>query len=89
MCRLTHAFEPVQSVWPGFGNAKFKPAKAGKTIEEYIDTGQEFVYDKHGFVVTALKEKSCSMVMNHLLLSVQITWKISLAMPVIVRIISK
>ena len=29
---LTHAFEPVQSVWPGFSNAKFKPAKAGRRI---------------------------------------------------------
>lgn len=50
---LTHAFEPVQSVWPGFGNARFKPAKAGKTIERYIEAGQEFLYDKHGFVATA------------------------------------
>ncbi|MGD8388376.1 MAG: cyclase family protein, partial [Desulfobacteraceae bacterium] len=50
---LTHAFEPVQAVWPGFGNAVFKPAKAGKTIEGYIEAGQEFVYDKHGFVATA------------------------------------
>ena len=34
---LTHAFEPVQPVWPGFGRAKFKPAKAGKRIEGYED----------------------------------------------------
>ena len=26
---LTHAFEPVQPVWPGFGHAVFKPAVAG------------------------------------------------------------
>ncbi len=50
---LTHAFEPVQAVWPGFGNAEFKPAKAGKKIEGYIDVGQEFTYDDHGFVATA------------------------------------
>ena len=50
---LTHAFEPVQSVWPGFGNAKFKPAKAGKRIEGYVEAGQEFTYEKHGFVATA------------------------------------
>ncbi len=43
---LTHAFEPVQSVWPGFGNAKFKPAKAGKRIEGYVEVGQEFTYEK-------------------------------------------
>ncbi|WP_299271028.1 cyclase family protein [uncultured Psychrosphaera sp.] len=50
---LTHAFEPVQSVWPGFGNAKFKPAKAGKRIEGYIEEGEEFTYEKHGFVATS------------------------------------
>jgi kynurenine formamidase len=50
---LTHAFEPVQAVWPGFGNAKFKPAKAGRKIEGYVDVGEEFTYEKHGFVATA------------------------------------
>jgi kynurenine formamidase len=50
---LTHAFEPVQPVWPGFGPAKFKPAVAGQDIEGYIKAGQEFTYDKHGFVATA------------------------------------
>jgi kynurenine formamidase len=50
---LTHAFEPVQPVWPGFGNATFKPATAGRKIEGYIDIGQEFDYEKHGFVATA------------------------------------
>ncbi len=50
---LTHPFEPVQSVWPGFGNAKFKPAKAGRKIEGYVDTSEEFTYKKHGFVATA------------------------------------
>jgi kynurenine formamidase len=50
---LTHAFEPVQAVWPGFGNAVFKPAKAGKRIEGYIEKGQEFTYEEHGFVATA------------------------------------
>lgn len=50
---LTHAFEPVQSVWPGFGNAKFKPATAGQPIEGYVDVGQEFTYAEHGFVATA------------------------------------
>lgn len=50
---LTHAFEPVQPVWPGFANAKFKPSVAGQDIEGYVKTGEEFTYDKHGFVATA------------------------------------
>jgi len=50
---LTHAFAPVQPVWPGFGNAKFKPAVAGQRIEGYVEVGEEFTYDKHGFVATA------------------------------------
>ncbi|MBW1649875.1 MAG: cyclase family protein [Deltaproteobacteria bacterium] len=50
---LTHAFEPVQAVWHGFGNAKFKPAKAGNRIEGYVEVGEEFTYKKHGFVATA------------------------------------
>nr|WP_310207479.1 cyclase family protein [Ancylobacter sp. 3268] len=50
---LTHAFEPVQPVWPGFGNAVFKPAVAGQDIEGYVKKGEEFTYDKHGFVASA------------------------------------
>ncbi|PZQ47969.1 MAG: cyclase [Rhodovulum sulfidophilum] len=50
---LTHAFAPVQPVWPGFGNATFKPAVAGRTIEGYVEVGEEFTYEKHGFVATA------------------------------------
>lgn len=50
---LTHAFAPVQPVWPGFGPAKFKPSVAGQDIEGYVQKGQEFTYDKHGFVATA------------------------------------
>ncbi|MYZ49068.1 cyclase family protein [Rhizobiales bacterium L72] len=50
---LTHPFEPKQAVWPGFGNARFKPAVAGKDIEGYVKTGEEFTYEKHGFVATA------------------------------------
>ena len=50
---LTHAFEPVQPVWPGFANAKFKPAVAGQDIEGYVKKGDEFTYDKHGFVASA------------------------------------
>jgi kynurenine formamidase len=50
---LTHAFEPVQPVWPGFGPAKFKPARAGRTIPGYVRAGEAFTYAKHGFVATA------------------------------------
>lgn len=50
---LTHAFGPTIAVWPGFGNAKFKPAQAGADIEGYVKTGQEYTYADHGFVATA------------------------------------
>lgn len=50
---LTHPFEPNQAVWPGFGSAKFKPATAGKDIEGYVKKGEEYTYEKHGFVATA------------------------------------
>jgi kynurenine formamidase len=50
---LTHAFGPTISVWPGFGNAKFKPTVAGNAIEGYVGVGDEFTYEKHGFVATA------------------------------------
>jgi kynurenine formamidase len=50
---LTHAFAPQQAVWPGFGNAVFKPAVAGRDIEGYVKKGDEFTYEKHGFVATA------------------------------------
>jgi len=35
-------------VWPGFGNAKFKPTVAGADMPGYINKGQEFTYEKHG-----------------------------------------
>lgn len=50
---LTHAFEPVQPVWPGFGSAKFKPAIAGRDLGDYAKAGEEFTYEKHGFIATA------------------------------------
>lgn len=50
---LTHAFEPVQPVWPGFSNARFKPAVAGQDMPGYVAAGEEFTYDKHGFVASA------------------------------------
>ncbi|AFK57156.1 cyclase family protein [Tistrella mobilis] len=50
---LTHAFAPVQPVWPGFSNAKFRPAVAGQDIPGYVAKGEEFTYDKHGFVASA------------------------------------
>lgn len=50
---LTHAFEPVQPVWPGFDNATFRPARAGRKIEGYVDAGEAFKYEKHGFIAMA------------------------------------
>jgi hypothetical protein len=50
---LTHAFAPVQPVWPGFGQAEFKPTTAGADIPGYVKKGEEYTYDKHGFVATS------------------------------------
>ncbi len=50
---LTHAFEPIMPVWPGFGHAKFKPAVAGADLGDYAKEGDEFTYEKHGFIATA------------------------------------
>jgi len=50
---LTFAFNPTIPVWPGFGNAEFKPAVAGADMPGYIAKGQEFTYAKHGFIATA------------------------------------
>jgi len=50
---LTHAFEPVQPVWPGFGQAVFKPAIAGQDLGDFAKKGEEFTYEKHGFIATA------------------------------------
>jgi kynurenine formamidase len=50
---LTHAFEPVQAVWPGFGQAEFRAAVAGQPLEGYAAVGDEFTYEQHGFVATA------------------------------------
>jgi len=50
---LTHAFNPTIAVWPGFGNAAFKPAQAGADIPDYVQKGQEYTYAKHGFIATA------------------------------------
>lgn len=50
---LTHAFMPQQPVWPGFGNARFEPTRAGKDLGDYAKKGDIFTYEKHGFVATA------------------------------------
>src|SRR3972149_4602323 len=50
---LPHAFEPVPPVWPGFGPAVFKPAVAGQDLPDYAKKGDEFTYEKHGFIATA------------------------------------
>lgn len=50
---LTHAFMPTQPVWPGFGNAIFEPAKAGKDMGSYASKGDVYTYEDHGFIATA------------------------------------
>lgn len=50
---LTHAFAPVQPVWPGFGPAEFRPTTAGSDISGYVKKGEEYTYGKHGFVATS------------------------------------
>jgi len=50
---LTHAFSPSIAVWPGFGNAKFKPAVAGREYKGYCEVGEPFDYKKHGFIATS------------------------------------
>lgn len=50
---LTHAFRPDQPVWPGFGNAKFMPTRAGKDLGDYAKKGDVYTYKDHGFVATA------------------------------------
>ncbi len=50
---LTHAFSPTIPVWPGFGNAQFKPTVAGREIPGYVKPGEEFTYAQHGFIATS------------------------------------
>ncbi|ACA20048.1 cyclase family protein [Methylobacterium sp. 4-46] len=50
---LTHAFAPTQPVWPGFAAATVRAARAGRTIEGFVEKGEAFTYARHGFVVTA------------------------------------
>jgi kynurenine formamidase len=47
---LTHAFSPTIPVWPGFGNAIFKPGVAGQEIKDYCTIGEPFQIKKHGFI---------------------------------------
>ncbi|WP_309398349.1 cyclase family protein [Cerasicoccus maritimus] len=50
---LTHAFAPVQPVWPGFGEATFSATVAAKDMPGYIEKGQPFTISKQGFRATA------------------------------------
>lgn len=50
---LTHAFTPDIPVWPGFGNARFEPTKAGADLGDYASKGDVYTYEKHGFIATA------------------------------------
>ncbi|MEM9285508.1 MAG: cyclase family protein [Pseudomonadota bacterium] len=49
---LTHAFEPQQAVWGGFGRAEFRPARARSDMGDYASVGDEFAYEDHGFIAT-------------------------------------
>lgn len=49
---LTHAFEPQQAVWGGFGRAEFRPARARSDMGDYASVGDEFTYDDHGFIAS-------------------------------------
>lgn len=50
---LTHSFGPDIPVWPGFSNARFMPATAGKNIPGYVSQGDTFTLAKHGFIATS------------------------------------
>lgn len=50
---LTHAFAPVQPVWPGFGEAKFSAAVAAKDMPGYVEKGEVFTIARQGFRATA------------------------------------
>ena len=50
---LTHAFSPTIPVWPGFGKAKFTSTVAGSDIPGYINEGEPYTYEDHGFIATA------------------------------------
>ncbi|WP_309381302.1 cyclase family protein [Cerasicoccus frondis] len=50
---LTHAFAPVQPVWPGFGEATFSATVAGKDMPGYVEKGEAFTIAKQGFRATA------------------------------------
>ena len=50
---LTLAFHPTQPVWPGFGQARFEPTRAGADLGAYASKGDIYEYGKHGFVATS------------------------------------
>ena len=50
---LTFAFSPTSPVWPGFDNAEFRATTAGNAIPGYVEEGETYTYDEHGFVATS------------------------------------
>jgi kynurenine formamidase len=50
---LTYAFAPVQPAWPGDGPVRFMAGRAGRSMPGVVEAGEEFTYEKHGFVLTA------------------------------------
>lgn len=51
---LTHSFSPTTPVWEGFGQATFRPCTAGADMPGYVKRGEEFTYDKQGFISTSI-----------------------------------
>ena len=49
---LTHTITPEIPVWAGFAESTFAPARAGKDIKGYVEKGEVYTYEKHGFEAT-------------------------------------
>ncbi len=50
---LTHTVEPGMPLWGAFAQPAFGPASAASPMEGFIDKGEAFSYDAHGFVAGA------------------------------------
>jgi len=51
---LTHAFEPHQPTFCGFGQATFFATKAGRDVEGYCKEGDTFTIEEHEFHATSI-----------------------------------
>jgi kynurenine formamidase len=50
---LTHSVIPNTPVWPGFSPSTVSAGKAGQKIDGFVEVGDTFTYEKHGFQTTA------------------------------------